>query len=202
MRRLAFVAMMLLGSALPLTAAMAATPAYEQPLSARAVQDVQARLRALGYYAGPVDGVWGEGTRGALERFQGSRHLAVTGELNQATVTAMGLDPDRLLSRGYEPRPAYSGERAVAPVGTHTTHAVQVELRRRGFYRGPIDGVWGRRTELAFQDFERSRNLAVTTTPTRESILALGLRPEDFMSGSSYRETPADRLNREELERR
>lgn len=202
MRRLAFLAVMLLGSALPLAAAAQSTPAYEQPLSARAVEDVQARLRALGYYGGPVDGVWGEGTRGALERFQERRHLAVTGRLNQATVTAMGLDPDRLLSRGYEPRPAHPAEPAVAPVGTHTTHAIQVELRRRGYYHGPIDGVWGRGTETAFRQFERSRNLAVTTTPMRDAMLALGLRPEEFMSGSSYPETPADRLNREELERR
>ena len=34
-------------------------PAYEKPLSAQAVHDVQARLKALGYYGGPVDGAWG-----------------------------------------------------------------------------------------------------------------------------------------------
>jgi peptidoglycan hydrolase-like protein with peptidoglycan-binding domain len=201
MKRLLVLSVALLSSVAPAALAQRApAPTYEQPLSAKAVHDVQVRLHQLGYYGGPTDGVWGAGTRDAVEQFQASRHLAVTGQLNQATVTAMGLDPDRLLARGYEPRPEPAPPSAAAPrIGPETTRAVQTQLRREGFYRGPVDGVWGRSTRAALAEFQRARRLPITGEPSRETLAALGLNPESYMSGSSTR---ADELNREELERR
>lgn len=201
MQRLLVLGVVLLASAAPAAALAqrAAAPTYEQPLSATAVRDVQARLHQLGYYGGPVDGVWGADTRAAVEHFQASRHLAVTGQLNQATVTAMGLDPDRLLARGYEPRPAPPPPtHAAAPrIGPETTRAVQEQLRRVGLYHGPIDGVWGHNTRTALAEFQRERQLPVTGEPSRETLAALGLNPDSFMSGSSAR---TNQLNREELQ--
>jgi peptidoglycan hydrolase-like protein with peptidoglycan-binding domain len=177
----------------------AVTPRYEQPVSSGATYDVQRRLSELGYYRGPIDGVWGGETRTAVERFQANRRLAVTGDLNEATVTAMGLDHRRVLARDYAPPPPYE---RVAPVGPVTTRAAQEQLRRIGFYHGPIDGVWGQDTRLAMEEFQRQRGLRVTGTPTRRSMAALGLRPESFMSGSSVPPpSVADELNREELAR-
>jgi peptidoglycan hydrolase-like protein with peptidoglycan-binding domain len=82
MRRILFAAIAL-SCALPFTghAQTARAPVYQQPLSTQAVEDVQARLQQLGYYGGPVDGVWGGSTRDAIERFQNARHLAASGEL-------------------------------------------------------------------------------------------------------------------------
>lgn len=203
MKRLVILAALLSAAALPATAlAQTGTrPTYEQPLSAQATRDVQSRLRALGYYGGPVDGVWGDGTRAAVERFQRARGIAVTGELNQATVTAMGLDPDRLLARGYAARPAARSER-VGNVGPVTTRAVQVRLERLGLYDGPVDGVWGRNTSGALAEFQRRHHLAVTGEPSRDSLVALGLNPDRYLSGSSVPpDDAAERLNRRELDR-
>ncbi len=66
------------------------------PASVRAVQ---ARLGALGFYSGPVDGVWGQGTEVAIEGFQRARGLSPDGQLGPATVTTMGLAPDVLAYR-------------------------------------------------------------------------------------------------------
>jgi peptidoglycan hydrolase-like protein with peptidoglycan-binding domain len=63
------------------------------------VQAIQARLRSLGFYNGAVDGVWGGGTQAAIERFQQGRGLQPNGQLNPATITAMGLAPDVLAYR-------------------------------------------------------------------------------------------------------
>ena len=60
---------------------------------------MQARLRALGFYTGPVDGMWGESTQRAVEQFQQGRGLQVNGQLNAATVAALGLPADALAYR-------------------------------------------------------------------------------------------------------
>ncbi|MFH5923038.1 peptidoglycan-binding domain-containing protein [Roseomonas xinghualingensis] len=79
----------------PSAGAPAADP-VSGPLSRAAVRNVQGRLRALGFYRGGVDGLWGAGTQAAIERFQQGRGLQPTGQLNPATAQAMGLDPNNL----------------------------------------------------------------------------------------------------------
>jgi peptidoglycan hydrolase-like protein with peptidoglycan-binding domain len=71
-------------------AAAAALPPAE-PLRPRTVRAVQSRLRALGFYNGAIDGVWGPGTQTSVERFQQGRGLQPNGQLNPATMTALGL---------------------------------------------------------------------------------------------------------------
>jgi len=203
MKRVMVLALALCAGAMPMAAFAQSgeRPTYEKPLSAQAVRDVQARLRALGYYGGRADGVWGPGTRAAVERFQRDRRLAASGQLNQATVTAMGLDPDRLQARGYASRPAAPHERATAEVGPRTTEVVQSRLRRAGFYHGRIDGVWGPSTRIALERFQREHRLAATGRPSRDTLAALGLNPDSYMSGSSSPRRESERLNQRERER-
>ena len=73
----------------------AASPA-PRPLSPLAVQTIQSQLRMFGFYYGGIDGIWGPGTQSAVERFQLSRRLQPTGQLNPETANALGLDPSTL----------------------------------------------------------------------------------------------------------
>ena len=57
-------------------------------LNQRAVRNLQRQLRALGYYRGGLDGIWGAGTQAALERFQRGRGLEATGQVNPVTAQA------------------------------------------------------------------------------------------------------------------
>jgi len=66
------------------------------PLDPAVVRGVQRRLRQFGYYHGPADGVWGMRTEQAMERFQRSRGLEPTGDLNPVTASALGFDPNNL----------------------------------------------------------------------------------------------------------
>lgn len=66
------------------------------PLDRGVVRNVQQRLRQQGFYSGTPDGIWGARTQGAVERFQKSRGLEVTGDLNPMTAQALGLDPNNL----------------------------------------------------------------------------------------------------------
>ncbi len=84
-----------------LPAAPAPASSSTEVLSEQVVRNVQDRLRSLGFYEGSVDGVWGPATQTAIERFQQSRSLQVTGQLTPVTASAMGLDPNNL---GAPPR--------------------------------------------------------------------------------------------------
>ncbi len=53
------------------------------------VQEAQERLETLGLSPGPVDGLMGSMTRAALREFQRRNDLPVTGELDQATQSAL-----------------------------------------------------------------------------------------------------------------
>jgi TPR repeat protein len=59
----------------------------DEPTRIRRAQD---RLTALGFAPGPVDGVLGPRMRTALQQFQRSQRLPVTGELDDATERALG----------------------------------------------------------------------------------------------------------------
>jgi peptidoglycan hydrolase-like protein with peptidoglycan-binding domain len=74
----------------------AATAAPSAPLSQQAVRNVQARLRALGFYQARPDGIWGAGTQAAIERFQRGRGLEASGPINPTTAQALGLNPSNL----------------------------------------------------------------------------------------------------------
>ncbi len=49
------------------------------------VAGVQGRLRSLGHYKGPIDGVMSQGTIGALKAFQGTNGLDPTGKIDEQT---------------------------------------------------------------------------------------------------------------------
>jgi hypothetical protein len=55
------------------------------------VQTVQVELTQLGYYNGPVDGLFGPTTRDALASYQTSKGLTVTGSLSPDTLQSLGL---------------------------------------------------------------------------------------------------------------
>jgi peptidoglycan hydrolase-like protein with peptidoglycan-binding domain len=52
---------------------------------------VQQALKETGFYSGPVDGVMREKTQEAIEFFQQSRHLKVTGTIDEETARELGI---------------------------------------------------------------------------------------------------------------
>ena len=82
----------------------------------------------------------------------------------------------------------------------------QVELRFRGFYKGPLDGVLGPTTKLALVQFQRDNGLSRTASldaQTWEALtsspgIALGssMPPDNDSSGSMTNSSPASDLGR------
>ena len=58
------------------------------------VSQVQEKLRALGFDAGPVNGDFGEKTQAALAQFQLSVPVPASGQLDDQTLLALGLQRD------------------------------------------------------------------------------------------------------------
>jgi Putative peptidoglycan binding domain len=61
------------------------------PAANPTVEATQERLAQLGYYTGPVDGIFGPATRDAVAKYQIAQHLTVTGSLSPDTMQSLGL---------------------------------------------------------------------------------------------------------------
>ncbi len=154
---------------------------YVQQLPPQAVQAVQQRLSQAGFYQGRLDGVWGPDSEAALERFQASHALQVTGQLNEATARNLGLTRIRSWPP-HSPRPATM---AASPgtLSPDAVRAIQGRLRYLGFYNGNLDGVWGGETQAAYSRYQARNGLQVTGMPNAPTLQSLGLNPEMVMAG-------------------
>lgn len=147
---------------------------YEQPLSPAGIVSVQERLRAAGVYAGQADGVWGPDSAAALQRYQQSHQLQVTGQMNQATAATLGLDPMSLLNAPAASTAALQPADQLRPA---SVRAIQSRLAALGFYRGAVDGVWGQSTQTAIQSFQQGRGLQPNGQLNPATVTAMGLSP-------------------------
>jgi peptidoglycan hydrolase-like protein with peptidoglycan-binding domain len=157
---------------------------YVQPLSQAGVLAVQQRLKQSGAYGGPTDGVWGPESTAALEQFQRANGLQVTGQLNQATVATLGLNPADLLAIAPAGVPRASAS-AAEPLSQDVIRAVQSRLRQLGFYSGRIDGIWGPNMQASLQRFQQGRGLQATGQLNPATATALGLDPNNLAAPSA-----------------
>jgi peptidoglycan hydrolase-like protein with peptidoglycan-binding domain len=117
------------------------------------VRGIQEELAEHGYDPGPADGIQGARTAAAIRAYQRDAQLPVNG------VASKGL-LDHL--KFVQPRVVRAAAPAAPPAALVTN--VQLELARRGFYRGTIDGISGPRTLDAVRTFQSAAGLPVTGT--------------------------------------
>jgi hypothetical protein len=65
----------------------------DSPAVDQTVISAQTDLTQLGYYNGPVDGIFGPTTRDAVAKYQIAKQLNVTGSLSPDTLQSLGLPP-------------------------------------------------------------------------------------------------------------
>ncbi len=123
--------------------------------SGSAVTNLQNRLRTLGFYSGPVTGYYGRSTEAAVRNFQASARLPVNGIAGPQTLSVLyGGSSGGSGGGGGTP----SSTLRVGSNGSAVTN-LQNRLRTLGFYNGPVTGYYGRLTESAVRDFQRSRRI-------------------------------------------
>jgi peptidoglycan hydrolase-like protein with peptidoglycan-binding domain len=108
-----------------------------------AVVELQQVMTELGYYSGPIDGVYGEETAAGVEAMQEDLGVPVDGVYGPETHEALAA------------KSAEADEQAAAIVSQ-----VQTVLTEYGYYDGPIDGSYGPETEAAVTELQE--DLGVT----------------------------------------
>jgi peptidoglycan hydrolase-like protein with peptidoglycan-binding domain len=118
----------------------------------RSVSDLQADLKRLGLYNGPVDGKGGPSLDAAVKTFQRDVGIPADGECGarcrSSLNRALGLD-DPALPAG------------AAPTTPKTVVQLQTDLKHLGFYTGPLDGkAGGPLLDAAVKDFQHGAGIA------------------------------------------
>jgi lytic murein transglycosylase len=80
---------------------------------------------------------------------------------------AVGMAGNAMIGR---PGPATPWPTHLRPLSVADIKALQAGLNAKGFSAGPVDGIPGRQTKTALQDFQKSQGLVADGYPTREML--------------------------------
>jgi peptidoglycan hydrolase-like protein with peptidoglycan-binding domain len=113
-----------------------------------AVMDLQRVMTHLGYYSGPIDGVYGSATTAAVTAMQKALGVTADGVYGPATATAL------------------KGK------GKDTVVQIQTELTKYGYYSGPIDGHYGPATTDAVKKLQTDLGVTADGLVGAETVAA------------------------------
>lgn len=110
-------------------------PNYHRRSKGPVVEKIQARFKELGYYRGPVDGDFGDGTERAVKLFQKANGLNVDGEVGLQTWKA-------LFPQANIPKPAISQLKILSGRGLIIGYDVSKLLRLEETWKGDRPSAW------------------------------------------------------------
>ena len=173
-------------SAAPELDAQVTYPILSIDSTGASVSRLQATLKLLGFYQGPVDGSYGQSTQAAVTRFQAAAGLTadgITGPLtwarllpNPEDITAVSTRTGSVsaaaptLPAPEAPEAPAAPEASAAPADSappilrlnaegSAVAQLQRELETLGYYSGTIDGVYGEQTQAAVTQFQTDQQL-------------------------------------------
>ena len=120
------------------------------------VQIVQRLLQEYGYFGGSTDGVFGEATLRAVERFQMVNGLPVTGEADGMTLMRLMADVP-ITWQGFLSEMSC----AAGDVGLNV-YVLQKRLEAMGYFEGECTGSFGELTQGAVNRFQQANALETT----------------------------------------
>jgi peptidoglycan hydrolase-like protein with peptidoglycan-binding domain len=148
------------------------------------VRVVQRSLRKLGFEPGPLDGLYGPRTEAAVIRFQSAARVAADGIVGSQTRHALTRAKHEPLRRGAG---------FAVPDGSPRVRALQVRLQRHGLRPGPVDGLFGPRTQAAVERLQRSRGVPVSGVATASTRrLLASAKPDEQPDQSASTQTPPE----------
>ena len=117
---------------------------------------LQLRLKALGYYTGTADGVFGSGTKTAVTAFQQRNGLTANGVCDETTW-------NRAFSNDAIPNEEEDSFR-VLRLGMEGDDVAELQLRLKelGYLTGAADGVFDADTMIAVAEFQLANSMTAT----------------------------------------
>jgi peptidoglycan hydrolase-like protein with peptidoglycan-binding domain len=125
-----------------------AEPVLKKGSNDPTVRDLQEALKALAFDPGPVDGIFGAKTEGAVKNFQQARGIAADGVVGR--VTWINID------EADRSHPVLKSGSTGLPV-----RRLQSRMSAVGYDTGGVDGRFGGKTDLAVKKLQRDHNLSV-----------------------------------------
>ncbi len=139
---------------------------------------LQTELQLVGYYDGPIDGIYGPATVDGVKRLQADSDLPETGFVDQATAAAL----DELLT-------ALDLQTTASDL-THTA-SVQTVLTLAGYWQGPVDGVWTDELTAALQEFQTALGVEPTGVVDTATLAAFQQAIADGSTAPVTTDAPA-----------
>ena len=140
------------------------------PTLAEITTQAQEALIAAGYHIGEADGRAGPATTAAVKKFQGDRHLPVTGKLDSITLAALGV------GKGSDPS-AGSSDLIIADAVNTLVHTVDPETQKPAILAGTNSGLYRSVDpskgweKLSYGNIDPRTTCISTTTQQPETII-------------------------------
>ena len=144
------------------------------------ITDIQRELARRGYYDGPVDGLYGQRTDGAIRDFERAAGLKSSAQPSEALLQAITQSP-LTPGKGAGSTPVTGPNRSSAPAPPQSAAmparviAVQRALSEFGFGQIKPTGTLDPDTQRAIAEFERQRNLPISW-PTLRGVYSAAQR--------------------------
>ena len=135
------------------------------------VKRLQTRLNELGYYAGAIDGQYGQGTADAVKLFQSQHNLIADGLAGSDTRSILyGQNAEM-----YIPTPTPSPMPTLLKKGNdgEAVRDLQKRLKELGYYNGSVDGDFGGGTQEAVRLFQSQSGLDVDGIAAEKTLSLL-----------------------------
>lgn len=146
---------------------------------------VQKRLLELGFFRGPVNGVWGPQSRSALRAFKVANSLPADDIYDGATAGKLGSPAAIRVMPGAKPTTpaeptqdsyyAPRGGTTVNPLNRNEATRIHNKLRELGYYRASNNNLWSAASRDALKEFKMRNGLEandVWDTDTEQRLMA------------------------------
>ena len=123
------------------------------------VRKLQGRLAELGYYAGGMDGIYGETTVDAVKAFQRNNGLSGDGQAGAQTQTKLYASTARYANHPVATADPGAARTLSLGMSGNDVYALQLRLIELRYLSGVADGVFGEETKNALIAFQKNNNL-------------------------------------------
>ena len=160
------------------------------------VRKLQGRLAELGYYAGGVDGIYGETTVDAVKAFQRNNGLSGDGQAGVQTQTKLYSTSARYANHPVATADPEASRTLSLGMSGNDVYALQTRLIELRYLSGVADGVFGEETKNALIAFQKNNNLTADGNAGSATIKKIngsckaagGTTPQPAAVGATLRE--------------